>query len=66
MSPADGDEKTITGSLASGRQRRAARRKRPHRYNVYVVELDDRVWNVAAFGAPIPTTGSGSRSSTSA
>ena len=27
----------------------AAPRKRSHRYNVYVVELDDRVWNVAAF-----------------
>ena len=25
------------------------RRKRSHRYNVYVVELDDRVWNVASF-----------------
>ena len=26
-----------------------ARGKRSHRYNVYVVELDDRVWNVARF-----------------
>lgn len=25
------------------------RRKRSHRYSVYVVELDDRVWNVASF-----------------
>ena len=28
---------------------RAGRRRRPHRYHVYVVELSDRVWNVAAF-----------------
>ena len=27
----------------------ASRRKRSHRYNVYVVELADRVWNVAGF-----------------
>ena len=27
----------------------AARPARRHRYSVYVVELDDRVWNVAAF-----------------
>ena len=27
----------------------AAPRKRSHRYNVYVVELDDRVWNMARF-----------------
>ena len=27
----------------------AARRPRSHHYSVYVVELDDRVWNVAAF-----------------
>jgi hypothetical protein len=27
----------------------ASRRSRSHRYHVYVVELDDRVWNVAAF-----------------
>ena len=26
-----------------------ARRPRSHHYSVYVVELDDRVWNVAAF-----------------
>jgi hypothetical protein len=29
--------------------RAATRRPRSHRYSVYVVELDDRVWNVAAF-----------------
>ena len=27
----------------------AARRPRSHHYSVYVVELDDRVWNVAGF-----------------
>jgi hypothetical protein len=27
----------------------AKRSLRSHRYNVYVVELDDRVWNVASF-----------------
>jgi hypothetical protein len=27
----------------------ASRRTRSHRYHVYVVELDDRVWNVARF-----------------
>jgi hypothetical protein len=27
----------------------AVRPPRRHRYNVYVVELDDRVWNVAGF-----------------
>ena len=29
--------------------KRGSRRGRAHRYHVYVVELSDRVWNVAAF-----------------
>ena len=34
---------------AAAAPKRAGRGGRAHRYHVYVVELSDRVWNVAAF-----------------
>ena len=44
----DDDEKTGSGAPTPG-SARAARRPRSHHYSVYVVELADRVWNVAGF-----------------
>ena len=35
--------------MSAAAAKRGARRARAHRYHVYVVELSDRVWNVAAF-----------------
>ncbi len=37
----------MAGPVVAGKS--AARRPRSHRYSVYVVELADPVWNVAAF-----------------
>jgi hypothetical protein len=47
MKTAEANEDKVTSAVEATTGRR--RRERRHRYHVYVVELDDRIWNVAAF-----------------
>ena len=47
MKTAEANEDKVTSAVeaTTGRRRRGG----AHRYHVYVVELDDRIWNLAAF-----------------